>query len=222
MWKGMIYKEWLKIRWFLLIYAGLGILAVIYTFIKVKHDITFSSPNGYWYFLLFMGGQYFSLIKFIPGIGALAVAIAQYFPETVSKRIKLTFHLPVNENKALLIMWLLGAGSLLISYLIQLLLFGGLSLIYFPSDIIVPALSSIVPWYLAGLACYNLTALIVLEPVWKYRVFYIVIAVLFLPLLLQSVLTDGFSPVNPFMTILVLFSSFSLLFSGYRFRKGEM
>ncbi|MDX8340007.1 hypothetical protein SLH46_12475 [Draconibacterium sp. IB214405] len=222
MWKGMIYKEWLKIRWFLLIYAGIGILSVVYCFIRVQHDITFSSPNGYWYFLLFMGGQYFSLLKFLPGIGALAIAIAQYFPETVSKRIKLTFHLPLNENKALLTMWLFGAGTLFISYLLQFLLFTGLSLIYFPGDIFVPAISSILPWFLAGFACYNLTALIVLEPVWKYRIFYLIVAVLFVPLLLQSALTDGFSPVNPFMAVLVLLSSFSLLFSGYRFRKGEM
>lgn len=218
----MIYKEWLKIRWFLLIYAGLGILTVVYIFIRIQHDIVFSSPNGYWYFNLFMGGQFFSLLKFLPGIGALAIAIAQYFPETVNKRIKLTFHLPLKENNALLIMWLFGAGTLLISYLLQFLLFGGLSMIYFPRDIILPAFASVLPWFLAGFTCYNLTALIVLEPVWKYRIFYLIVSVLFIPLLLQNALTAGFSPVNPYFAVLVLLSSFSLLFSGYRFRKGEM
>lgn len=222
MWKSIIYKEWIKIRWFLLIYAALGILGVAYVFIRVNHDITFSSPNGYWYFSLFMGGQYFSLLKFFPLAGALAIALAQYFPETVSKRIKLTFHLPLNENKVLLMMWIFGAGCLLACYLLQLLLFTGLSMAYFPSDIILPALVSITPWYLAAFAGYNLMACIVLEPVWRYRIFYLLVAVLFVPFFLQEAVTGSFSPVCLVLATLTVFSSFSLLFSGYRFRKGEM
>ncbi|HYQ58912.1 MAG TPA: hypothetical protein VEP89_16335 [Draconibacterium sp.] len=222
MWKGIIYKEWLKIRWFLLIYAGLGVLTVIYIFIRIHHDISFSSPNGYWYNALFMGMQYFALLKFLPVAGALSIALAQYFPETVNKRIKLTFHLPVNENKTLLNIWLFGAATLLLSYLVQFVLFLALSMVYFPSDIYVPAIVSILPWYLAGLTCYNLAALIVLEPIWKYRILYLTITVLFLPLYLQNAPTAAYSPVIPYLIILVLFSSFSLLFSGYRLRKGEM
>lgn len=222
MWKGIIYKEWLKVRWFFLIYAFAGLLGVAYTFIKVQHDIAFSSSQSFWYFNLFQGGQYFDFLRFIPILGGLIVAIAQYFPETVSKRIKLTFHLPINENKVLLMMWIFGTICLLTTFLVQLLLFVGLSFLYLPSNIILPALTSITPWYLASFASYNLLALVVLEPVWKYRIFYLLISILFVPLFLQSAISGGFAPINIAFAILTVLSSFSLLYSGYRFRKGEM
>lgn len=222
MWKSITYKEWLKTRWFLIIYAILGVVIISFIFLRVKYDINFSSPNGYWYYTLFMNGQYFTLLKYIPAIGALVVALAQYFPETVSKRIKLTFHLPVNENKALIIMMLYGVLCLLLSYIFQFGLFTLLSFIYFPSDIFLPALSSVLPWFLCGLAIYNFTALIVLEPLWKYRVLYLLVLVLFIPVYLQNGVTGAYSKINFILTILTLATSFSLLYSGYRFRKGEM
>ena len=111
MWKSIIYKEWLKIRWFAILYAALGVLVVGNIFLKVQHDFEFGQAENYWYSILFQGNRFFeySLFKFVPFVGALVLAIAQYFPETVNKRIKLTFHLPVNENKALLVMMLFGA-----------------------------------------------------------------------------------------------------------------
>lgn len=222
MWKGIIYKEWLKVRWFYLIYAVIGTLGIAYIFLKVQHDISFGSHKSFWYFNLFQGGQYFGLVKFVPLAGALMISMAQFFPETICKRIKLTFHLPINENRVLLMMWTFGTLCLVSVYLIQMLLFIGLSFVYLPTDIILPALSSITPWFLAGFASYNLMALIVLEPVWKYRVFYSISSALFVSYFLQSALTQAFSPINWIIIVLTVLSSFSLLFSGYRFRKGEM
>ena len=203
-------------------FAGLGVLAVGFIFLKVQHDFKFNDPNNYWYAILFMGVKYFGQIKFIPIVGALAISVAQYFPETVSKRIKLTFHLPINENKVLLIMMLFGTACLLATYLILILLFFALSSIYFPSDIIVPALITITPWFLSGFAIYYLAALVVLEPVWKYRFLYVLVAAAFFPVFLESPLAGGYAPVNVLLTVFVIVLSISLLFSGYRFRKGEM
>jgi hypothetical protein len=169
-----------------------------------------------------MGTPYFSFLKFMPIISALAISIAQYFPEIVDKRIKLTFHLPINENKILTTMMLFGTISLLAGYLILLTIFYGFSTLFFPSDIVVPALISITPWFLSGFAAYYFVALIVLEPVWKYRFFYIVVAALFLPLFFESAAIGSYAPANLVLFILVIFLSISLLFSGYRFRKGEM
>jgi glucose uptake protein GlcU len=148
MWKSIIYKEWLKTRWFFIAFAALGTLVVGYIFLTVQHNFKFNEPNNYWYTLLFMKLKYFGYLKFAPIAGALAISIAQFFPETVDKRIKLTFHLPLNENKVLLIMTLFGTLCLLAAYLLFLALFVGLSTIYFPSNIILPALVTIAPWFL--------------------------------------------------------------------------
>nr|WP_320021798.1 hypothetical protein [uncultured Draconibacterium sp.] len=224
MWKSILYKEWLKIRWFAIIYAALGVLVVGNIFLKVQHDFEFSEAANYWYSILFHGNRFYeySLFKFVPLLGALAIALAQYFPETVNKRIKLTFHLPVNENKALLVMVLFGAFCLFAIAAIQVLLFTGLSLLYFPAEIIQSALISVAPWFLCGFAVYFLSALIVLEPVWKYRFLYLLVAVTFVPIYLQSAASRAYSPALPLLILPTVLLSVALLFSGYRFRKGEM
>nr|WP_319570757.1 hypothetical protein [uncultured Draconibacterium sp.] len=224
MWKSILYKEWLKIRWFAIIYAALGVLVVGNIFLKVQHDFEFSEATNYWYSILFHGNRFYeySLFKFVPLLGALAIALAQYFPETVNKRIKLTFHLPVNENKALLVMVLFGAFCLFAIAAIQVLLFTGLSLLYFPAEIIQSALISVAPWFLCGFAVYFLSALIVLEPVWKYRFLYLLVAVTFVPIYLQSAASRAYSPALPLLILPTVLLSVALLFSGYRFRKGEM
>jgi len=222
MWKSVIYKEWLKIRWFLIGYAALGIIAVGYIFLKVQHDIAFMEGKNYWYSILFQGLQYFGYLKFLPLIGALAIGIAQYFPETVNKRIKLTFHLPLKENKILLMMHAFGTGSLLAAYLLIFSIFYVLSNLFFPSEIINGAIATVIPWFLAGLTTYFMIALIVLEPIWKYRAFYFIIGAFFTSIYLNQTITAGYAPVNPILFILTAGSGIALIFSAYRFRKGEM
>lgn len=222
MWKSMIYKEWLKTKWFIILYAILELSAVAYIFLNVQRNFKFNDANNYWYSILYLRVRYFEYLKFVPIIGALPISLAQYFPETVNKRIKLTFHLPIDENRSLLMMMLYGTCCLLSCYILQLALFYALSIIYFPSNIILPALVSITPWFLSGFAVYYLAATIVLEPVWKYRLFYLVVAAAFIPLFFQTSLTGGYAPANLGLALLVVITSISLLFSGYRFRKGEM
>lgn len=222
MWKSVIYKEWLKTRWFIIAFVVLGVLVVGYIFLNVRHNFKFTDPNNYWYTLLFMKLKYFGYLKFAPIAGALAISIAQFFPETVDKRIKLTFHLPLNENKVLLVMMLFGSAILFATYGLFLSVFIGFSSIYFPSNIVVPALVTITPWFLGGFAAYYFVALIVLEPVWKYRFLYILVATTVVPLFFESAATGSYAPANPALAIIVIVLSISLLFSGYRFRKGEM
>ena len=72
-----------------------------------------------------------------------------------------------------------------------------------------------------GLA-YFLVALVVLEPIWKYRVFYLLIGGFFITIYIKSTVTAGYGPVNPILFVLTACLSIALIFSAYRFRKGEM
>lgn len=223
MWKSIIYKEWLKTKWFLFIFAGLGMLAVGNIFLKVKHDFVFNEASNYWYLILFKGYKYYSLLKFAPVIGGLMVAVAQYFPETVNKRIKLTFHLPVAEDKALIMMMVFGTVCLLSVFALVSVTFLCLSLVFFPIEIYWAAITSLTPWFLAGMACYYLGALIIMEPVWRFRFLYTIVAAAFItPLFFEPTKNGGYAPANPILFLLVIATSIALLFSGYRFRKGEM
>ena len=222
MWKSIVYKEWLKIRWFLIGYTLLGILGIGYLFLTLKHGFAFSGGKNVWNSILFMGHQFFSPLKYVPLLGGLTIAFTQYFPETVNKRIKLTFHLPLGENKALLMMHAFGAVSLLLSFLVFFGMFAGFSLLYFPVQMVTDSIISIFPWFFAGFAAYFLVALIVLEPEWKFRFYYFVVGGFFLTIYLNSPITGAYGPANSGLFVLTAFLSIALLFSAYRFRKGEM
>lgn len=222
MFKSVLYKEWIKIRLIVLIAFGLGIVAMVNIFLKVRHDILFVDAANYWYSFLFRGSTFFGILRFLPFVAGLGVAISQYIPETVNKRIKLTFHLPVSENGVLISMHAFGAGVLLLLFLVFLCLFTAGSAIFFPSDIIKASLLTLAPWFLGGMATYFLTALILLEPVWLFRGLYAVVAAGFVTLFYTGAVIGGFQPVLLPLALMTLLLSCVVLFSGYRFRKGEM
>jgi len=222
MWKSIIYKEWIKVRWYLIMLTVFGLLVLGVIFLEVQHDKIFSNANNYWYAILFNGLQYYSILKFIPLLMGIVFAFAQFYPEIVNKRIKLTFHLPLNEDKVILIMLLFGIAGLAISYGIMILLFLGASNFFFAKEIVNAALISVTPWFLAGFGVYFLLSTIILEPVWLYRILYTLVTILFIPLYLVDSVSGGYAPVNLPLVFLTIIISVSLLFSAYRFRKGEM
>jgi hypothetical protein len=222
MWKSILYKEWLKLKWIFAFSTFAGLMAVGSIFLNVKHDILFSGATSYWYSVLFMGFQYFQLLKYIPLAIGIAIGLAQYFPETVNKRIKLSFHLPVDENKVLVTMILCGTISLIVSFGLMFLLFWGLSIRYFPEEIVRAAIISVTPWFLSGFSIYYFIGLIVLEPVWKYWILYGLAGFAFITLYMEPSVAGAFGPINPILLVLTGLLSISLLFSANRFRKGEM
>jgi hypothetical protein len=220
--KSLLYKEWIKIRLVVWIALGLSLMALINIFLKVRHDILFVDASNYWYSFLFRGVTFFSILKFLPFIVGLSIAIAQYFPETVNKRIKLTFHLPASENGLLIWMHAFGALVLLTLFLVVLGIFTAGSAIFFPSNIIRASLLTMMPWFLGGMATYFLVALILLEPMWLFRGLYAAVAAGFITIFYTGASIGGFKPVLIPLALITLLLSFVVLFSGYRFRKGEM
>ena len=220
--KSIFYKEWIKIKWTFLAFLVLGIVGHTIMFLKVRHDILFVDAVNYWYSFLFRGYPYFSILKFLPLVAGLGIAIAQYFPETLNKRIKLTFHLPVGENEILLKMHAFGASSLTAMFVFFFVIFVSGSYIYFPAEIIKPSLLTITPWFLGGLATYFITALILLEPIWLYRGLYMVTGAGFIAFFYMYGTIGAYKPVIISLAVLTLLISTGVLFSGYRFRKGEM
>lgn len=222
MWKSVFYKEWLKTRWFIVGYTLLGVLGIGYLFLTLKHNFAFSGGKNVWNAVLFQGYQFYGLFKYVPLVGGLVIAIAQYLPETVNKRLKLTFHLPLAENNGLLLIQAFGAGSLLISFLIFGGLFTGFSLIYFPIEMVTDSVVTILPWLLAGFAVYFIVAFVVLEPNRVFRFCYSLVGGFFLTIYFASSATAAYAPVISGLVVLTALLSIAFVFPAYRFRKGEM
>lgn len=222
MWRFIIYKEWLKIRWFLIGYLILGILGIGYLFLGLKHSLEFEGSRNLWSKILFLNLQFYSSVKYVPLIAGILLAFVQYLPEAINKRIKLTFHLPLGENRALMLMQAFGAGCLLIEMMLFFGLFTGISLIYFPMQLISDSLATILPWSLAGFAAYFIGSLVILEPNPVFRFCYSLIGVSFLTIYFAPADTASYQTANAELVVLTALLSFAFLFSAHRFRKGEV
>jgi hypothetical protein len=220
--KSIIYKEWIKTRWFLLILTLIGLLAVGNIFLKVQHNIVFNEAHKYWYLILFQGQLFYKSLKFIPLAIGLLIALAQYIPEITDKRVKLTFHLPIDENNILLLMLAYGGMALLLSFGLMFGVFVTLSQHFLPIEIVRATIISILPYFLAGFAAYFLFAMVTMEAIWKYRIAYFLAASAFILFYFEPSIGGGYAMMNGKLILLTALISLSLTFSAYRFRKGEM
>ena len=220
MWKSLFYKEWLKVHWFLILIALIGIVVIGYIFLALKHSFAFSGARNIWSTILFQGFQYFKIFKFVPLAGGLVFSLAQYLPEITNKRIKLSFHAPLQENKVLLIMQAFGASCLFILFLFLVVLFGLLGSVYLPVEVVSASIITILPWTLAGLSAYFLVAFIVLEPAWIFRFFYSLFGASFISMHFIQAGIESYRPVILSLFLMCILISTAVLFSGYRLRKG--
>lgn len=193
--KSIIYKEWIKIKKVSLFLALIGILIIIGIYSNVRHELIIKDAETYWNNILQQRAIYFTVLKFIPLLIGLLISVAQFVPEIVEKRIKLTLHLPTNEETIVLKMVLFGLFCICMIFLIQLGLFAGMGLYFFPYEIVKMALLTIAPWFLAGISAYLLVSFIVLEPLWKQRIFYMLFGAVFISVFFKG----NFPGANEFM-----------------------
>jgi len=144
----------------------------------------------------------------------------QFFPETLSKRLRLVLHLPLGENRAASIH--LAAGLLLLAlvYLPGLALIAASGAFYFPAEFQSNLLLTYTPWLLGGFAAYLLTAFTILEPTWRLRVVYLLFSAALLRLYFLEDFYNSYLQVMLWLVIgTALLFVFPLL-STYRFGKG--
>lgn len=220
MWKSLFYKEWLKVRWSFILMALIGIVAIGYIFLALKHSFAFSGARNIWSAILFQGFQYFKIFKFVPLSGGIVFSLAQYLPEITNKRIKLSFHAPLPENKVLLLMQAFGTLCLFSLFSIFLGLFALLGSVFLPIEIVGAGIVTSLPWTLAGLSAYFLVAFIVLEPAWIFRFFYSLFGAAFISVHFIQAGIESYRPVILSLFLMSILISNAVLFSGYRLRKG--
>lgn len=176
MWKAMIYKEWLKTRWFIVGLLGVGVVLLAYVFISLGKVYRLLGMAEVWDVIINRHQGLFSELSYYPLAFGVLMALAQFVPEMQKKRLKLTLHLPLPQQKAFFSMQFYGAVVILGSFILQLVVFYAYCSIYFPIEITHNTMFSLLPWYSAGLTIYVFTALICIEPLWTRRIVYAILA----------------------------------------------
>ncbi len=167
--KHLIYKEWLKTRWFASIALLLNLGVLIYIFIALRSNFLSAGGTIYLSTLMTYKTQFFSLYRYIPLGIALLIGLSQFVPEITDKRIKLALHLPLHNLQIIYIMVVYGFVLLFLTMIPGILIFTGLISVYLPAEITIPVLQTMSPWLLGGFCAYFLIATIALEPALKFR-----------------------------------------------------
>ena len=120
--KHLIYKEWLKTRWYATIALLLSLGTVIYIFISIRSDLNLLGAPQYFSSLILEKSIFFGKFKYIPIITALLIGLSQFVPEVTDKRIKLSLHLPMENTTVIYSMVLFGFAIITAIQLISVLL----------------------------------------------------------------------------------------------------
>lgn len=219
--KHLIYKEWIKTRWFALLSLLLSLGIICSIFVAIRSNIITNGGVNYLYSLLTYKYEFFSPYQYIPLVIALMTGLSQFVPEVIDKRIKLSFHLPVGALRIVYTMVIYGLLLQLAIYGISLLIYTGLVSIYLPAEIVYPSVKTIFPWFLGGFTAYFLIAMIALEPIWKFRIFYILVSAKLLTLFFNSYGIGNAVTLLPILCLITAVASVSPIYTSYRFKKGE-
>ena len=218
--KALFIKEWIKMRWILIGFFAVGLFSAAKLLLDIHHQVELMGAENLWDILLFNHFNPYRWMEYIPLVTGISIALAQFIPEVQHKRIKLTFHLPVNENQMLMQLIMTGNCFLLVIFLSELIIaIAGITTVL-PHKLVMDALITLVPWFLGGITAYHLTTTIVFETKPIRRLFLILITAAFITLFYQPVTTGAYQPALPLLAVLTVLTFFAHLYTAYRFRKG--
>lgn len=219
--KAIVYKEWIKTRRVFFIMLLLSVAMAGYAILAMNRIATLKGVDHLWIVMLAKDNMFIDIIKYVPLVVGIAVAVAQMAPEMSHKRLKLTLHLAYPQMKLIGLMLATGLVEVLIIFAVQLLM-----LVVYDSTILVPelvgrmALTSL-PWYFAGFTAYLFVASVCLEGTWYMRV---ILSLLAIAVFMMYFLQDSPEAYNGMILVMIVFVGILTLFSFgsvIRFKEGR-
>ena len=217
---SLFYKEWIKLRvWWACLILGSSAFA-LFLFFQMRYVAGQNDAEMVWNAWLYKGYLFYSAFKYVPLLIGGCLGIAQFLPEVQGRRLRLILHLPMGEERAVLIHLLAGLLLLVLALLPAFVIFvlgGG---IYFPMEWLKNLFWVMSPWALSGFGAYLTTAALLLEVRWKYRIVYLLVCGGMLRLFLMDGFYDAYAYLLPWMLLWTIGLILLPLLASYRFRKG--
>lgn len=221
MFKALFYKEWIKLRWYML----LAVLAITgtaaYCMFNLHRAISIKEAAHIWEVMVTKNAIFVDYLKYLPLLVGTLAALVQFVPEMYRKCLKLTLHLPCTEKMTLFSM--LGSGLLLVCACFAMSLLAPACYLpaVLPAELVKNVFSALAPWYLAGVAAYLLMAWVCLEPTWKLRTVNLVIAILVVRIYFMAPVPQAYNGFLPALGIYTLLLSLLSWISIIRFKAGK-
>lgn len=200
-------------------FASMGI--ILYLLFDLRHTVITSGAVETVATMLGRDLILVDLMRFVPLVIGVCLALAQWLPEMQQKRLKLTLHLPVHYAWSVSVMLLYGLLVLLLTACCNLLLLCAVEAVWLPWELIRHTLLTMLPWYLAGLMGYLLCAWIILEPVARVRIAALCMGAALVGLCFLSSIPEAYNVFLPVLCVLAAVLFLFPLYSVYRFKQGK-
>ena len=219
---SLFYKEWIKTRHVILLSVALCIVALAYTYIVTSKDIRINGANILLSNIVLMGTEATTIMSYMPLVIGLGIALTQFIPEMVDKRLKLTLLLPITEKS--IIATMLGFGTIVTGtlYIVSTIVLGVEMSGLFPSELTCRIVLTNIPYMLTGLMTYYITSWICLEPTWKQRTKNGIIAVLLIGIFMIKCKGGAATPMIPIQVIITALTASLPFYSIARFKDGAL
>lgn len=161
--RGLLYKEWLKLRYLGWLPFALLLIGMLGTFHDLQGMKSASGGQALWNAVIYRNHMPFSSLRYLPLLAGVWLAAVQFAPECLNRRLRLFFHLPVNPHRALYLIMSVVVGLLgLLSGMLCLGL-GWIFRLFMPVEVGSMVMLTLAPWCLVGFIGYAATALVLVE-----------------------------------------------------------
>lgn len=215
---AIVLKEWLKVRWVwgaaLVVHLGM----LLYLLLALRHQFQVEHSEMIWYWAFELRRLLYTQIQYLPALTGAVIAVAQFGPEMLDGRFRLSLHLPLRGD--LLVWSWVGFGALM-GGLLALLDAAGLYWIiglWFPREAAASAVLTALPWLLGGWIAYFAATLALLEPERARRLIYLGLGAAFLALLYQGRGYQEYDRVMPALAALALLLLPAVILPAHRYR----
>ncbi len=213
-------KEWLKIRRAWWIGLGFNLVGLVYLFFHINHMFALEHAETIWYRAFVIATPHYASIKYLMVVTGLLLAAAQFVPEMLGHRFRLSLHLPVSPDRMVLLSVFMGlcmvAGFMLVDA-------AGLGLIlsrFYPREAVISGLWTAFPWFFAGVTVYLGSALVLLEPWLTRKLICLVLTVGVTSMFFQGVTYEQMDKALLAPVVLTLLFIPAILLPAYRYRNG--
>lgn len=219
--KSLIFKEWVKTRMVFFISLALAVCIALYAVLMMKRLVELKGMDHLWLIMLLKDNTFIDIIRYVPLIIGMAVAVAQMVPEMVQKRLKLTLHLPYPQKRLISLMLLTGMVELFVVFLVQALIIFVYDASIMPFEMSCRVMLTTLPWYFAGFAAYLFVSSICLEGTWRRRIILSLLAVSVLMIFFLQPVPEAYNGVIWLMVLLVFSLTLFSFGSVVRFKEGR-
>ena len=188
-------------------------------FFDIRQQMHSEHAEMVWYQAIHIHTVLYQDIQYLPLMTGLVLAAAQFVPEMLGRRLRLSLHLPTGRDYMLFSCLLSGLLLYLLICVLDLVIINMTLQSYFPREVAASSLPTMLPWFLAGLLAYLGGVTVLLEIDWPRRIFLLLVFSVLATMLFSGIGYGWFSPALPFLILLFPLAMLSVFESGRRFQE---